>query len=124
MSIDVVRLDGDRLPVSGDRLVELALVLERVAEIGMSLGVVRLDANRLPKCGDRFVELALLLERVAELEWPSTRSGLVTSLSIFGDCLVELTLFLEACTEVAMSLGEVGFYRMAVCGDRLIKLPL
>jgi hypothetical protein len=46
MSLGVVRLDADRLAICGDRLVELALALERIAEVGMGLGVVRLDADR------------------------------------------------------------------------------
>ena len=67
MGLGVVRLDADRLAICGDRLVELALVLERYAEIGVGLGIVRLDADRLAICGDRLVELALVLERSPRL---------------------------------------------------------
>ena len=46
MSVDPLRLDGD-CPVKGrGRLVELAIVVERVAEIILRLGQVGLDRDR------------------------------------------------------------------------------
>ena len=67
MRLGVVGLEGDRLAICGHRLVQLALVLQRIAEVGVGLGVVRLEADRLAICGDRLVELALVLERIAEV---------------------------------------------------------
>ena len=61
MSIGIVGFDADRLAICGDRFVELALVLQRIAEVGMSLGIAGFDADRPATCGDRFVELALVL---------------------------------------------------------------
>ena len=61
MRLGIVGFDADRLATCGDRFVELALVRQRTAEVGMSRGKVGFDADRLAICGDRFVELALLL---------------------------------------------------------------
>src|SRR5262245_61467346 len=58
--------DPDRPAICGNRLVELALAHQRVAEVGISLSEVGLDADRLAICGDRLVELALAHQRVAE----------------------------------------------------------
>ena len=41
MDLGVVRLETDRLAIGGGRLVELALILERYAEIGITFGIVR-----------------------------------------------------------------------------------
>ena len=68
ISLGIVRLDADRLAICGDRLVELALVLECIAEVGISLGIVRLDADRLAICGDRLVKLAPVFSALPRLE--------------------------------------------------------
>ena len=67
MSLGKVRLDGDRLPIGGNCLLELALVFQRIAEVGMSLGIVRLDADRLPIGGNCLLELALVGQRTPRL---------------------------------------------------------
>ena len=51
----------------GDSLRELALILERITEVGIGLGIVRLDADRLAICSDRLVKLALVFEHYAEV---------------------------------------------------------
>ena len=53
--------------ICGDRLVELALVSQRIAEVGVGFGKVGLDADRLTICGGRLVEPALVLQRIAEI---------------------------------------------------------
>jgi hypothetical protein len=62
-----VRFHADRLAICGNRLVELALRSQRIAEVGMSLSEVGLDADRLAICGNRLVELALRSQRIAEV---------------------------------------------------------
>ena len=67
MSPGIVGFDADRLAICGDRFVELALGLQRIAEVREHLGKVWFDADRPAIRGDRFVELALGLERIAEI---------------------------------------------------------
>ena len=62
MGLGVVGLEPDRLAVFGDRLVELALVAQGVAEVEVGLGVVGLEPDRLAVFGDRLVELALVVQ--------------------------------------------------------------
>ncbi len=47
MGLGVVGLEPDGLAVFGDGLVELALVPQGVAEVGVGLGVVGLEPDRL-----------------------------------------------------------------------------
>src|SRR5438093_1534512 len=48
MGLSVVGLDPDRAPICRDRLVELALAPQRVAEAKMALGKIRLRCQCLP----------------------------------------------------------------------------
>jgi len=76
MGLSVVGLDPDRAPMCGDRLVELALRSQRIAEVGMGLSVVGLDADRLAMCGDRLVELALRSQYDPEVGMGPSEVGL------------------------------------------------
>ncbi len=58
MGIGEVGLEPDRRAVFGDGLVELPLVLQGVAEVGVGHGVVGLEPDRLAVLGDGLVELA------------------------------------------------------------------
>src|SRR6516164_5603055 len=62
--VGVVNANG--LSICGNRLVELALRSQRIAEVGMGRSEVGLDPDRAPICRDRLVELALAHQRVAE----------------------------------------------------------
>jgi hypothetical protein len=65
--IGIVRLKFDGLIVTRQSFVELALFLERIAEVEIAFGIFGFDANRLPIRGDRFVKLALGRQRIAEV---------------------------------------------------------
>src|SRR5215470_9208134 len=88
-----VGLDPDRLAICGNRLLELVLPKQRVAEVGISLSEVGLDADRPPACGNRLIELALPRQRIAEVGMSLSQVGLDPDrLAICGDRLVELAL--------------------------------
>ena len=71
MSLGIVGVDVDRPAIGGDRFVELALVLQRIAEVGMRLGIVGFDADRPAIGGDRFVELPWFCSALPRLECAS-----------------------------------------------------
>ncbi len=71
MGLGVVGLEPDRLAVFGDGLVELALVLQGVAEVVVGHGEVGLEPDRLAVFGDGLVELALVARATPRLEWAS-----------------------------------------------------
>src|ERR1700757_1671997 len=74
MSLGKVRSNADGLAVCSDRLVDLALVVQRIAEVRISFGEVGFDADRLPICGDRLLELALVVQhhtKVGKINWMS-----------------------------------------------------
>ena len=56
MDLGIIRLDGDCPPIGGDRLYELALILERIAEVEVSPDVIWLDVDSLAVGGDSLVE--------------------------------------------------------------------
>src|ERR1700731_1782129 len=62
-----VRSNVYRLAVCGDCFLELALVLERNAEVRMSRGQLGFKADRLAIGGDGSFEVALVSQRVAEV---------------------------------------------------------
>ena len=64
-----VRLEGDGLSITGNGLLELALVSERVAEVAVRFGVVGLEGDGRSAGSHGVGELALVLERFAEEGW-------------------------------------------------------
>jgi len=80
MSFGPVRLDGDRPTEDGDRLFELSLIVERIAEVVLRLGQVGLDGDRPAVGGDRCVELSLSGERIAE----ATKEIRIPSVALYG----------------------------------------
>jgi hypothetical protein len=50
----------------GQSLAELALLLERKAEVAMDLGIVGLEPDRFTMLGDRLIQLPLGAQSVAE----------------------------------------------------------
>ena len=67
----IVGLEGDGLTISGDGLVELALVLQGIAEIVVGFGVVGIEGDGLTVGGDGLVELALSFRALPRLLWAS-----------------------------------------------------
>jgi hypothetical protein len=59
--LGAVRLDVDRVAIRRNCLIVLALIFERITEVGISQ--VRFNVYRLAVCGDCFLELTLVLER-------------------------------------------------------------
>src|SRR5262249_23840269 len=82
MGLTEAGLDADRLAICGNRLLELVLPKQRIAEVGMSLSQVGPDPDRLAICGDRLVELALAHQRVAE---PKLQSFLMSKTYLKSD---------------------------------------
>ena len=62
--------------VSGYRLVQLALVFERITQVAVRVGMVGLQLKGLAVGRHRFVELALVLERIAQV---AVRVGVIGS---------------------------------------------
>jgi len=56
----VVGFELDCRAASGDGVVEMALVFQCVAEVGIAFGKVRLELNRGAIGGDGLIELALI----------------------------------------------------------------
>ena len=67
MGLGIVGLEFQRPAVAGDRLVQLPLVLQRIAQVAVCLGKVRLQLQRPAVAGDRFVELPLVLQALPRL---------------------------------------------------------
>src|SRR5262245_41766458 len=63
MSLGEVRSDADGFAILSDRLVKLALLVQRITEIGVSLGEIGFDADGLAICGDRLFQFALVVQR-------------------------------------------------------------
>ena len=57
----------DGLAALGDGLVQLALVVQGIAEVAVGLGVVLLEPDGLAVLGDGLVQLALVLQGDAEV---------------------------------------------------------
>ena len=70
-----VRVEFDGLLVAGDGLVQLALVLQRNAQVGVGLGELRVEFDGLPVAGDGLVQLALVLSAVPRLLWAMASFG-------------------------------------------------
>src|SRR5262249_26117334 len=94
--------------ILGRRLVQFALLSQRIAEVVVGSGKVRTQRQRSLILGHRLAQLALLFERVAEV----VVSGGVVRLKyqhllILGYSLVQLTLLCEDITEVDARADEV-----------------
>ena len=61
MGLGVIGLEGNRLAIGGDGLVELAFVSQGIAEIVVGLGVVGLEGDGLAIGGDGLFELPFAL---------------------------------------------------------------
>src|SRR5436305_1010698 len=66
--LKMVRLDPDRVPKGGERLVALAELLKRYPKIVMRPGVVRLELDCPAILKDRLVVPATAVEHIAEIE--------------------------------------------------------
>ena len=67
MRLGIVRLQFHGPAVAGNRFVQLALVLQRIAQVVVRLGIIRLQFHGPAAAGDRFVQLSLLLEGNAQV---------------------------------------------------------
>ena len=66
MRFGVVGPQRDSLLVAGRGLVELALLLERVAPVVVRLGIVRMQRQRLLVACQGLLEFTLLVQHVAQ----------------------------------------------------------
>ena len=55
MRLGVIRLEGERLSVTGDSLLLLVLVLQRIAKVVVRLGKIGLKVNGFVIMRNRFV---------------------------------------------------------------------
>src|SRR4030095_16237082 len=62
----VVRMDGQRGLVFGDRAVEIAFLKKRGAKIVMRVRKIRPEIDRLPQMNDRFVQPTFAREHIAD----------------------------------------------------------
>jgi hypothetical protein len=60
VSLDIADVQADGLAERGNRIVQLSLHLERVANAAESVAIVGLEADRLAVLGDRLILLSLL----------------------------------------------------------------
>ena len=67
MCFSIIRLDGQRPPVSLRRIIQLTLVCEDIAKVVQRFGIIRLEGERLPVGLRRFVALALMLKGSAQI---------------------------------------------------------
>ena len=68
MGLGEVGLEPDRFAVLGDRLVELPLVAQGDAEVGVGVGEVGLEPDRLAARRDRRARLAVLQQFETEVD--------------------------------------------------------
>ena len=76
MGLGEVGPEPDRLAVGGDRLVQLAVVVQGDAEVVVGLGGVGLEPDRLAAGGDGFGQLPWLRRAMPRLWWALAWSGL------------------------------------------------
>ena len=60
-------LEGERLVVTGDSLLRLAEIFQRIAKIVMCVSVIGLEGERLVVAGDCFLQLAKIPQRSAKI---------------------------------------------------------
>src|SRR2546430_12433486 len=85
MGLGIVRFDADRLAIGGDRLVELALFLQRDAKVGVGLGIVRFrsEEHTSELQSQSNLVCRLLLEKKSEVD----RIGLASYADIEDGCV-------------------------------------
>ena len=108
MGVGESRREHERLPISGDRLVQLAFVFQRHTEVVVRAGKAGRERDGLSKGGDGFIQVAFLHEGVAEV---------VMGFGIVGpdrerpaasfDGLFESAFVFQRNAKIAVSLGMV-----------------
>jgi hypothetical protein len=68
MGHGVRRVEAERFAPGGDRALPVALLQQRVAEVGVRPGEIRVETDRLPVRGDGAVQVTLGDPRHAEVE--------------------------------------------------------
>ena len=71
MGLGVIGLEPQRFAVLGDRLVQLPLIGQGDAEVGVGLGVIGLEPQCFTVLGDRLVQLPLVVRAMPRLLWAS-----------------------------------------------------
>ncbi len=121
-----ILLDGDRLAIGGDRLVEPLLLPQHVAQVGERLNVPRLDGQRAAVAGFRLVELLQLLQHDAQVVVGFDEVRLVgEGLAEAADGGVELLLLLEHVAEIVVGLhvGGLNLQGPLIDGRRIVGAP-
>ncbi len=104
-----IGLDRDGPPVGGQRLVQSAEVLERVAEIVQGRGVPGISIYRALEDGDGVIQSALVMERLAEIDARRRIVRFYVERPAVGpDGVIEPPLVVEENPEIVMALGEIG----------------
>ena len=78
MGRSVIRVEFDGLLVAVDGLIELAFVLQRIAQVIVGRGIPRVDFDGLLVAGDGRVQLALALSAWPRLLWARAYFGLIS----------------------------------------------
>ena len=68
MNLGHLRLESQRLLITGHRAVQLHLRLKRVSQVAVDLGHLRLEEQRPLKAGHCFIQSSLGLQDVAEID--------------------------------------------------------
>ena len=109
-------------PVSVDRFAQIALALERDAEILESASILGVATNRLSCRGDRTIEILELPENDSQVVARARVAGLqLHRQPVFGERCCHVSGRLERDSEVGMGFSQVGIEPdgLAEGGDRL-----
>ncbi len=122
-----LRVEFDGLLVAGDGLVQLALAIQRKAQVGVGFGVLGVEFDGLLEAGDGLVQLALGPQRSAQVvvglrELRVEFDGFLVA----GDGLVQLALVRRSATPRLLwaAAFRVEFDGLLVAGDGLVQLAL
>ena len=108
MGFGKVGPQGDGLTVSGDSPVELALLSEGIAEVGVCFGIVGLEGDGPTAGGDGLVEFAFVFQDDAEIAMPFGIIGVEGNrLAISRGGLVELIIVIQSQAQVGMKAGDI-----------------
>ncbi len=127
MGLGEVGLEPDRLAELGDRLLQLPLLPQGVAEVVVGERVVGLEPDRRAEFGDRVIQLPLGFQGVAEATWACASSGssriAARNSAIASSCFPWSA---RARPRLSWAKASSGSSRIAVAvfGDRLLQLPL
>ena len=109
VGLHVIGLHLQRPPASGDRLIQVPLVLHRDAQVEVRLGDVGLDFQGPAVAGDRLFRLPLHLEEIAEVVMGLGKVGLdLQRPAEAGDRLVRIALLAQGIAQAAVGLGIIG----------------